>query len=86
METKTLSQKVKLTLFKVWKKLIYSTRSHNLLNYATLSIKDDEIRKELILFRYQWLDRIYKFVCVLVTLDVVWSLILQFGTKTNDAV
>ena len=75
------------SLFQKWiQKIIYSRRSHNLLNYATLDIKDEEIKKELVSYRYGWLDRVYIYVCYLVTLDVVWSLILQFVTKTNDAV
>jgi hypothetical protein len=74
-------------LLQKWlKTLLYSSRSHNLLNYATLDIKDTEIKKELVEFRFNWLDRVYKYVCLLVLLDVVWSLILQFGTKTNDAI
>jgi hypothetical protein len=39
-------------LFQKWfKNILYSRRSHNLLNYVTLDIKDEEIKKELVVYR-----------------------------------
>jgi hypothetical protein len=57
-----------------------------MLNYLSLSINDEEIRKELFLFRFQWLDRIYKLCIGLVTLNMAWTLITFFGTKTDEAI
>ena len=80
MTLKTCYARLKMALNRWSTKIFYSSRSHNLLNYATLDIKDTEIKKELVNFRHGWLDTIYKFCVILVALDISWSLILQFIT------
>ena len=47
------------------KRFIYSPRTHNLLNYVTLDIKDKEMKEVLKQFRLEWLDRMWIYVMIL---------------------
>jgi hypothetical protein len=80
-----ISHRIKALKERLYKKF-YSARTHNLLNYFSLNIKDDEIKATLKNFRLRWQDRVYLVCLFCLILDTIFALALQFGTKTNDAV
>ena len=59
-------------------KILYSERSHYLLNYITLNIKDAEIKKALFEFRLQGLNRCFAYGLVLTILNMIWCIFQHF--------
>jgi hypothetical protein len=68
------------------KEALYSQRSNYLLNYLTLSIRDEEINLKLREFRLDWLDRIYYYGKLLLILNLLWCFIQQFVLKSSHPI
>ena len=67
-------------------KILYSERSHYLLNYITLNIKDAEIKKALFEFRLQGLNRCFAYGLVLTILNMIWCIFQHFTVSNSKPI
>lgn len=77
---------LKRNLLGMSKRLFHSQKSHNMINYVTLKIKDPEIEKALTEYRMTWLDRVYKPLMFMLVFNQIYCIFKYFFAHNSEAI